>query len=158
MHEAELFIKSLYDIKLAIAFISFLVLMAYRVRIHHKVLFGPGGQLNFVTVAEKNRIIIEERESQGKENKRMGERITEARHEECPVHKISMEIVAGTKTQQGLNVQKLTILEEFVKESRIQREEMNKKLSTICLNINTLLINQEYFKTDLQELKKDKNG
>jgi hypothetical protein len=154
MNEVELFIKSLYDVKLALGLVTFLSVMAYQVRVHHKVLFGPGGELNFVTTAEKNKIVREERSNQEKENKRMGERISDACNEECAVHKMSMEIVAETKNQQNLNVQKLILLEEALKESRLSREETNKKLSKICLDINTSLINQEYFKTDLDYLKR----
>jgi len=158
MHEAELFIKSLYDIKLAIAFISFLVLMAYRVRIHHKVLFGPGGQLNFVTVAEKNQVVKEERETQGKENKRMEEKLAVARQEECPLHGGCEETTAKIKLQQGLNMQKIILLEADLKEGKEIRDDMSKKLSTICLNVNTLLTNQDHFKDSLKELKQEIRG
>ena len=126
----------------ALGIIGALSVNYYKVKVHHKVLFGDHGEINFITQEKQKEI-----------DKEIEEKLSSAQHSECPFHGAISSTQTEMKSQQKLNVQKLESLEGMVKDGQRIREEMNKKLTTICLNVNTLLANQKHIAEDVRLLK-----
>ena len=126
----------------ALGIIGALSVNYYKVKVHHKVLFGDHGELNLIT-----------QEKQMEIDKAIEQKLESAKDAECPFHCATIQTQNKIASQQNLNIQKIETLDSMVKDGQRIREEMNKKLTTICLNVNTLLTNQQHIANDVKELK-----
>lgn len=125
----------------------------YRIRVHHKVLFGANGELNFVTHKEKDEIIEQEWKKQDGMNKNLFESVNKAKQEKCPVHEATMEILRKVNTTQEHNIGRLNTLDEAIKESRISRDKIHETLAAINTSLATLVANYAHLSSDIKDLK-----
>jgi len=137
----------------ACTFIGSLAVALYRVRVHHKVLFGEGGELNFITRQEKDEIIRAEWVKQDEKNKQIISAIEATKHEFCPVHMGSMEILQKVNMTQSTNIIRLNGLEEAIKESHTSREKIQDKLDVLTSQLATLIANTVHMASDIKDLK-----
>ena len=117
--------------------IGSLAVALYRVRVHHKVLFDEGGELKFITVQQKKEIMTEA-----------------TKHDFCPVHTASMEILTKVNLTQTNNITRLNGLEETIKDSNRSREKIFEALNMLNVNVATLIANTQNMANDIQELKR----
>jgi len=113
-------------------FIGSLAIALYRVRVHHKVLFDEKGELNFVTPKQLENV----------------------RHETCPVHQASMDMLKEVGLIQKGNIQRMNNFEETTKEAHKSRENIQEILHSLNIQIATILANTNNMASDIQELKK----
>lgn len=120
------------------SFVATLAVVLYRVRVHGQVLFGNKGELNFVTHDE------------------MKELKTECKSKTCPVHEGAMDLIAGVKTNQINNMERLRKMEHVADKADDQREKMLDALRDIKITLATLTANYVNMAQTVSDLKEDR--
>lgn len=137
----------------AFSLVGTLAVVFYRVRVHHKVLFREHGELNFVTHEQKDEIIKQEWNKQEEKNKVMITALEKSRHEACPLHTASMDLIKEVKTTQQGNIQRMNNFEEAMKKAAEWREKNQETLGEIREKLSTLLERTSNMTESINDLK-----
>jgi len=124
-----------------------------QVRLNKKVLFNKEGDVRVVTVVEKDKLIEDEKKKYELLVTEIKDKIDTIKFSHCPDHETKMAVLSKVENRQLFNVEKLESIEETVQEGAVQREEMSKKLTTICVNIASISSDIIHMANDIKELK-----
>jgi hypothetical protein len=119
------------EIVAAFGIIGALSVNYYKVKVHHRVLFGDKGELNFATPQQLEKF----------------------RHDTCPVHIESMDLIKSVKNIQVGNIQRMDSFEEAMREAVKAREKHQEMLGAVSTQLATLIANSVHMASDIKELK-----
>jgi len=127
------------------------------VRLLYKAVFDKEtGEIKLLSKKD-NTVQLAKQELVNKEqevkNKEMAQAFKSIQHERCPMHDGLMQMQIDVKSQQQLNILRLGRLEHDMEDTQRMREEMNKKLTQICINTGAIITEQKSMSEDIKELK-----
>jgi len=149
MLELGMILESLQKIWWLLVLFGGFAIFGYRVRVHEKALFGPDGELNFVTKKE-NYVHLA---NQLKKDEEIKVCIDSVKHETCPVHESSIDLIKEIKSIQQGNIQRMNNFEEVVKEGKQSREKIQEALGVINSSLATVVANLHHVTSEIKDIK-----
>jgi len=153
MQELEIVLSALMKVWWLFLLIGTAGIVINQVRLNKKVLFNREGDVRVVTVVEKDKLIEDEKKKYELLVTEIKDKIDTIKFSRCPDHETKMEVLSKVESRQLFNVEKLESIEETIQEGVTQREEMSKKLTTICVNIASISTSIVHMANDIKELK-----
>ena len=149
MLELEMIAEALQKFWWLLTIFASLIVIAYRVRAHEKVVYDERGEVVFISKnADRQHWADQE-----VKNKVFLEALKVIKHAQCPEHYPCTEKLSRIESTQQGNIMKLNALDESAKETKAVRKDIFQAIDSIRISIAGMASDMSHLKEKINDLK-----